>query len=108
MQLVSFNTPWKRQKTSGFLMFSVGIKRDQWHEIGYYCEMWTQAYSKVFTARKMNFSIKDFFNKCDQIRNLLRIWSHLLKKSLTENFIYCAVFELFFSHKHNAHVNQTK
>ena len=29
--------------------------------------------------------------KCDQIRSFLRIWSHLLKKSLMENFIFCAV-----------------
>ena len=39
----------------------------------------------------MKFSIMDFFSKCDQIRRLLRIWSHLLKKSLMENFIFCAV-----------------
>ena len=38
------------------------------------------------TAPKMKFSIKDFFSKC------LRIWSYLLKKSLMENFIFCAVF----------------
>ena len=43
------------------------------------------------TAQKMKFSIKDFFSKCDQIRSFLRIWSHLLKKSLIENFIFCAV-----------------
>ena len=43
------------------------------------------------TAPKMKFSIKDFFNKCDQIRSFLRIWSHLLKKSLIENFNFCAV-----------------
>ena len=42
-------------------------------------------------TKKMKFSIKDFFSKCDQIRRKLRIWSHLLKKSLTENFIFCAV-----------------
>ena len=36
----------------------------------------------------MKFSIKDFFSKCDQIRRKLRIWSHLLKKSLMENFIF--------------------
>ena len=24
----------KHQKTSGFVMFSGGIKRDQWHEMG--------------------------------------------------------------------------
>ena len=43
------------------------------------------------TAQKMKFSIKDFFSKCDQIRWKLRIWSHLLKKSSMENFIFCAV-----------------
>ena len=39
----------------------------------------------------MKFFIKDFFSKCDQIRNFLRIWSPLLKKSLMENFIFCSV-----------------
>ena len=39
----------------------------------------------------MKFPIKDFFSKCDQIRRKLRIWSHLLKKSLMENFILCAM-----------------
>ena len=43
------------------------------------------------TAEKMKFSIKDFFSKCDQIRSFLRVWSHLLKKSLIENFIFHAV-----------------
>ena len=45
----------------------------------------------LHTAQKMKFFIKDFFSKCDQIRRKLRIWSHLLKKSLMENFIFCAV-----------------
>ena len=43
------------------------------------------------TAQKMTFSVKDFFSKCDQIRMKLRIWLHLLKKSLMENVIFCAV-----------------
>ena len=43
------------------------------------------------TAQKMKFSIKDFFTKCDQIRSFLRILSHLLKKSLMENFIFCGL-----------------
>ena len=48
--------------------------------------------SAVFhTAQKMKFSIKDFFSKCDQICRKMRIWSHLLRKSLLENFIFCAV-----------------
>ena len=34
-----------------------------------------------YTTQKMKFSVKDFFRK-------LRIWSHLLKKSLMENFIF--------------------
>ena len=37
----------------------------------------------------MKFSIKGFFNKYDQIRRKFRIWLHLLKKSLMENFIFC-------------------
>ena len=41
----------------------------------------------------MKFSNKDFFSKCDQIRRKLWIWSHLLKKSLLENFIFCAMFK---------------
>ena len=44
------------------------------------------------TSQKMKFS-KDFFSKCDEI---LRIWSHLLKKSLMENFIFCALVILSF------------
>ena len=39
----------------------------------------------------MKFSIKDFFGKRNQIRSFLRIWLHLQKKSLMENFIFCAV-----------------
>ena len=39
----------------------------------------------------MKFSIKDFLSKYDQIRRNLRIWSHLLKKSLMENLIFSAV-----------------
>ena len=42
----------------------------------------------IRTARKMKFSIKGFFSKCDQIRRKLWTGSHLLKKSLVENFIF--------------------
>ena len=50
-------------------------------------------YLQIFTFRynEMKFSIKNFFSKCDQIRRKLRIWSHLLKKFLMENLIFCAV-----------------
>ena len=46
---------------------------------------------KIYTAQKMKFSIKDFSSKCDQIPRKLRVWPHLLEKSLMENFIFCAV-----------------
>ena len=39
----------------------------------------------------MKFSIKDFFSKYDQIRQKLRISTHLLTKSLMENLSFCAV-----------------
>ena len=49
------------------------------------------------TAQKVKFSIKDFFRKCEQICSFLWIWSHLLKKSLMENFILCAVIQPYSS-----------
>ena len=60
-------------------------------------EYFLQGYTKGLfckrhtTAQKMRFSIKDFFSKCDQIRIFMRIWPYLQKKSLIENFIFCAV-----------------
>ena len=42
--------------------------------------------------KKMKFSIKDFFSKYGQVRKKLRILSHLLKKSLMEDFInFCTI-----------------
>ena len=46
----------------------------------------------------MKFHIKDFFSKCDQICSFLRIWSHLIKKSLIEISIFCAVLSLLIQH----------
>ena len=63
-------------------------------------EFITEAYleniqtSEMDTVQKIKFSIEDFFSKCDQIRRNLRIWSHLLKKSVMESFIFCAL-EIF-------------
>ena len=39
----------------------------------------------------MKFCITNFLSKCGQIRSSPRILSYLLKKSVMENFIYCAV-----------------
>ena len=46
----------------------------------------------------MKFSSKDIFSKCDQIGSFLRIWSHLLNKSLMENFIFCPLHYLLKGH----------
>ena len=43
MSLFSFCTPFKRQKTIGFLIFLGGIERDLWHEMGY---LWNKEYNK--------------------------------------------------------------
>ena len=63
------------------------------------CKLWFIFYRKSifssspFTAqKKKEISIKDLFSKCNQIRRKQQIWSHLLKKSLMENLIFCAVF----------------
>ena len=42
-------------------------------------------------VKKMKFSDKNFFGKCDIICKKLQIWSDLLEKSLMENFIFCVV-----------------
>ena len=55
------------------------------------CTNLTLHITLIYTAQKPKFSFKDFFSKCDQIRRKLRIWSHLLRKSLMENFIFDAV-----------------
>ena len=60
-----------------------------------YCSLTWMLHSRrnnnIIHSKKIKFFIKDFFSKCDQIRRKLRIWSHLLKKSLMESFIFCAV-----------------
>ena len=49
-------------------------------------------YNLISLHKKMKFSIKDFFSKCYQIRRKLRIWLHLQKKSLMDNFTFRAVY----------------
>ena len=49
------------------------------------------AQTQNYAAQTMKFSIKNFFSKRDQILSFLPIWSHLLKKSLSEILIFYAV-----------------
>ena len=53
---------------------------------------WVFYHHKVHCT-KMKFSVKDIFSKCDQIADM-QIWSHLLKKSLMENFSFFAVIKM--------------
>ena len=53
-------------------------------------EFWNER-SPPKSGEKMKFSVKDCFRRCGQIWSFLRIWSHLPKKSLMENLIFCAV-----------------
>ena len=76
--MFDFYNPRKRQKTSGFQSFSGGEKIKNWSEM-------------VTLYKKMKFFIKCFFRK-------LLIWSHLLKKFLTEKFISCAVLTMNQNH----------
>ena len=52
-----------------------------------------------YTAQKMKFSIKDFLSKYEQIRSFLQIWSHLLERSIMENFIFCTVITAYYLKK---------
>ena len=69
-----------------------------WYHYVISVKLTLQAPKRTLTAQKMKFSIKDLVSKCDQIRNFLRIWSHLLKKPLMETsfFVQC-LLKLFWS-----------
>ena len=45
----------------------------------------------VIPYKKLKFSVKYFFSKCDRKSKNLRIWSHLLNKFIKENFTFCTV-----------------
>ena len=55
----------------------------------------TKAKSNTVTTQRMRFFSKIFFSKCGQVHSFLRIRSHLLKKSLVENFIFVQCFSIF-------------
>ena len=73
MPLALFYTPLKHHKTSGFLIFSGGMERDQWHERIKYSE------EKFFQKSFSNFSRKDsrgsaIFVKLHAIKNFSKLW----------------------------------
>ena len=85
------------------IMYQIYESFDDVHEVRSVFSHMSKAFISygMSTAQKMKFSIEDFFSKCDQIRRNLRVESHLLKKSLVENFIFCAVKGLILKLEQN-------
>ena len=50
----------------------------------------------MYSAQKTKLSIQDLFSKFDQVRSFQRIWQHLPKKSLMENFIFSPIEPYFY------------
>ena len=79
---------WVRSKVKIKVCSKLKIKKSKWLQCRHSCVFIFTLYNIPHTAQKMKFSINDFFSKSDQICKKLRIWWHLLKKSLMENFIF--------------------
>ena len=59
-------------------------------------------YSLLCLFKNRNTAIVMIYFSEKACKSFLQIWSHLLKKSLMENFIFCAVYSTFDSHsEHN-------
>ena len=90
MPLVFFYTPWKHHKTRGFLMFSRGMERIRWHEMGWYCctlhiphsaqwnkSFWSLPFQGITVPIKM--LLKQFFQNVSQITSAT-VYSHITSK----------------------------
>ena len=75
--------------------FAVNLAKMLKDTIIYFC-LFDESYF-LNTLHKKKVAIEDFFSKCDEIHRELRIWSHLLKKSLIESFVFCAVTSVLFN-----------
>ena len=82
----------------------------RWYFVGCYLYLWKLMLSHLKSIwqiilkvhyTKSEISIEDLFFKWEQIHNILRFWSHLLKKFLIENLIFYAVVLRNFVNKHS-------
>ena len=88
----SFGGKSQRIEKNGIYLFSIITFSYRWVRVSTYWAYKRGNTDFLVLTQKMKFFIKDYFSKCDQIRSFLWIWSHLLKKSLTESFIFlCSV-----------------
>ena len=93
-QNLKFDFYWSLQ-TRFLKIFNVHFDQKSQSSISFKNAVKSSTLDRAFEAILLctKFKSKDFFSKCDQIRRKLRIWSHLLKKSLMENFIFlCSVW----------------
>ena len=74
---------WTQAPFKAYLRFFLLVNCSLWC-----CDYYYLSCLVICTAQKMKLSVKEFFSKYEQILRKLRIWSHLLKKSLLENFIF--------------------
>ena len=98
--LILFHRSCKKMEAKFFYCGGTILTSNHWCTCIFYCATYDKiqafcnnyscSYSQL-TTQKMKFFIKDFFSNCNQIRSYLRMWSYWLKKSLTENFTFCAV-----------------
>ena len=92
--LLFLSIHWSFQFLNHFLFFLESKNKFTWFCTKFWIKLANFLASKcksTDTAQKMKFSIKDLFCKYYKICRELRILSHLLKKSLMGNFIFCAV-----------------
>ena len=84
---------WTQAPFKAYLRFFLLVNCSLWC-----CDYYYLSCLVICTAQKMKLSVKEFFSKYEQILRKLRIWSHLLKKSLLENFIFVQCW-LILQHK---------
>ena len=76
--LVSFYTSWEHQKTSGFLMVSGGIEKEQWHKISIFLSYWLTDWLTDW----LNFYQTDWFLYEHWLKGLKKMWNRV--KSMSE------------------------
>ena len=99
----SFNDEYRKMTSKNFklkLLHAVRNGEEVVKQHSYLHFLWNILHEMINSnAQKTKSSVRGFFSKYDQICSLLLIWSHLLKKSQMENFIFCSMFQLLVSHK---------
>ena len=106
MPLVSLYTPWKHQKTSGFLIFLGGIEREHWQHISYQERLyltlnksacWKFYFSKVYFAQEDSYTlpIPPFHFKATVLQTSSESYSGFCETSKMELFAKSSIFYIW-------------